>query len=402
MIRIGISGSFGGANLGDEAILASMVAALRSRLPELHITVFSLNPSDTLLRHDIDHAISTPGLSRTELLGEVFKFDLLLLGGGGILFDFWVKEHLREALLAEEAGVPVMVYAVGAGPLEDPVSQEQVVRCLEDARIVTVRDMTAARTLEKIGVTRDIDVAADAAMLFEPEPLPEDIWRIEGLEGVNRIIGMSVREPGPAAPNIDIEHYHIQLASAADYLVDRLGAKIAFVPMEPQMHDVQQSHAVIARMYCASEASVIRSDLTSGQVLSLVRGFSLAVGMRLHFLIFAALQGVPFVALPYASKVTGFIEQLEMQPPPGEGLTIGRLLAYIDQMWDRQDDLRRQMSDRVPHLQELADDTARRAAELAIESAAQREGMPDATRTRPAEAEPAERDRETAVARTRR
>lgn len=401
MIRIGISGSYGGANLGDEAILASIVSALRGLLPALHVTVFSLNPADTLLRHDIDHAIRTPGLSRNELLEEVSQFDLLILGGGGILFDFWVREHLREALLAQEAGVPVMVYAVGAGPLEDPANQEAVRRCLEDARIVTVRDMTAARILEKIGATREIEVTADAAMLFEPEELSDEIWRVEGLEGEDRIIGMSVREPGPAAPNIDIEHYHVQLASAADYLVDRLGAKIVFVPMEPKLHDVQQSHAVIARMYRATEAVVIRSSLTSGQVLSLMGRLQFAVGMRLHFLIFASLQGVPFVPLPYASKVSGFIEQLEMRQPPVEGLTIGRLLAYIDQMWDRQDDLRRHMAERVPELQEKARETARRAAALALESAAGRREASDATRTRPAEADKTERDREAAAAHSR-
>lgn len=372
MIRIGISGSFGGANLGDEAILASMVAALRARLPELHITVFSMDPADTLLRHDVDHAVRTLGLSRTELLDEVSTFDLLLLGGGGILFDVWVKEHLREALLAEEAGVPVMVYAVGAGPLREPANIEAVERCLEDAHIVTVRDTRAQRTLEKIGIRREIEVTADPAMLLDPEPLPDDVWRVHGLEDEATLIGASVREPGPAAPDIDIEHYHLQLASAADYMVDRFGAKIVFVPMEPELHDTQQSHAVIARMYRATDAIVLRPALTSGQMLSLMGRFSFAVGMRLHFLIFAALQRVPFVALPYASKVNGLIEQLGMREPPGEGLTIGRLLAYIDQMWDRQDDLRRQMAEGVPPLQERARDTADRAAALARESAAMR------------------------------
>ncbi len=48
--HIGISGSYGGLNLGDEAILQSITSELRSRLP-VEITVFSPNAEDTLRRH---------------------------------------------------------------------------------------------------------------------------------------------------------------------------------------------------------------------------------------------------------------------------------------------------------------------------------------------------------------
>ncbi len=55
--------------------------------------------------------------------------------------------------------------------------------------------------------------------------------------------------------------------------------------------------------------------------------FEFAVGMRLHFLIFAALRGAPFAALPYASKVTGLLEDLEMETPPLGSIGIGQLIA---------------------------------------------------------------------------
>ena len=41
--KVGISGSFGGLNLGDEAILQSMIAQLRRSLP-VEITVFTRDP----------------------------------------------------------------------------------------------------------------------------------------------------------------------------------------------------------------------------------------------------------------------------------------------------------------------------------------------------------------------
>jgi hypothetical protein len=56
VFRVGISGSYGGMNLGDEAILQSIVRELRNSLP-VEITVFSLNPKDSLSRHDVESVI---------------------------------------------------------------------------------------------------------------------------------------------------------------------------------------------------------------------------------------------------------------------------------------------------------------------------------------------------------
>jgi polysaccharide pyruvyl transferase WcaK-like protein len=39
-LKIGISGSYGGLNLGDEAILQSIITQLRRDLSEVEITVF--------------------------------------------------------------------------------------------------------------------------------------------------------------------------------------------------------------------------------------------------------------------------------------------------------------------------------------------------------------------------
>ena len=62
-------------------------------------------------------------LSRDEVLPEIQRLDLLILGGGGILFDGEAQIFLREVMLAQEHRVPVMVYAVSAGPLRDPAVQ---------------------------------------------------------------------------------------------------------------------------------------------------------------------------------------------------------------------------------------------------------------------------------------
>ena len=84
-------------------------------------------------------------------------------------------------------------------------------------------------------------------------------------------------------------------------MVERFDAQILFVPMEGgENKDPQHSHAVISKMANAQRANVLKGEYTSGEVLGLIKNMSFIVGMRLHFLIFAGIQKVPFVALPYA------------------------------------------------------------------------------------------------------
>ncbi len=360
MFKVGISGSYGGLNLGDEAILQAIVAQLRAGAP-CEITVFSRDAKDTATRHKVERVVPVRDLSRDEVLPEVADLDLFILGGGGILYDEAASVYLREVALAQEHHVPVLVYAVSAGPLHDAAARTLVRDTLSRADAVTVRERRARQLLEEAGV-REIEVTADPAFLLEPEPLPADALQREGLNENRRLIGLSVREPGSAAPDIDETHYHALLANAADYMVDRLEADLVFVPMEPRQKDTQHSHAVVSKMAYAHRATVLKGEYTSGQLLSLMSHFDFAVGMRLHFLIFAALNRVPFVALPYSGKVAGFLEDLEIAMPPLKHVNAGQLIAYIDRWWDLRRNLQARLEKTVPEIQARA----RRTNEIAM------------------------------------
>jgi polysaccharide pyruvyl transferase WcaK-like protein len=277
-----------------------------------------------------------------------------VLGGGGMLYDGEAEEYLREVFLAHEVGVPVLVYAVSAGPLSYRSTREIVREALNKAAVVTVRDRQARRLLEDAGVQPNIQLTADPALLLTPEPLSIDVLKREGLDAKRRLVGLSVREPGLAAPDIEVHHYHRLLANAADFMVDRLDADIVFVPLERQHMDIQHSHAVMAQMQCASRATILKGEYTARQLLSIIGRFEFSVGMRLHFLIFSALQNVPFVALPYAPKVTDLLRDLEITMPPLQDVNTGRLLATIDRSWDWRDTIRARTQRVLPSLQQRA------------------------------------------------
>src|SRR5256885_10620231 len=166
--KIGITGSYGGMNLGDEAILQSILEQLRREAPGCEITVFSRDAEDTKRRHKVERAVPVRKLSRAEVVPEVERLDLLLFGGGGILYDADARTYLREVLVAKEHGVPVMLYAVGAGPLGDPNVQKAVREALEGVAAITVRENSAQQLVVEAGVRRGKGGSAGRALCLTP------------------------------------------------------------------------------------------------------------------------------------------------------------------------------------------------------------------------------------------
>lgn len=356
--RVAISGSYGGFNLGDEAILETILRELQSSL-EVDVAVLSRNPKDTERRHKV-RAIPIRTLHKDEVVKELEKLDLFILGGGGILFDGMADEFLRDVNWAKELGIPVMIYAAGVGPLNTPETKQLVQQTLNDVDIITVREGEAKKILNDLGVTHEIEVTADPALLLKPQTFTKEMLKKEGIDPGTRLVGFSVREPGPAAPDLNIDHYHAILANAADFMVERFDARILFVPMEAGVNrDPQHSHAVISKMANVQRATVLKGEYTSTQIMGLVGHMEFVVGMRLHMLIFAAVQKVPFVPLPYASKVSGLLADLDLPMPSLAQLNVGKLCAFLDRSWDNRKTLAKKLEENVPALQEKAKKTNR-------------------------------------------
>jgi polysaccharide pyruvyl transferase WcaK-like protein len=144
------------------------------------------------------------------------------------------RSTFGRVFLAHELGIPVILYAISAGPLALQASRRAVAEALNTTAspVITVRDRLGYRLLEDVGVTQPIHLTADPPLLLEPEEPPVDALVAEGVQLDRHLVGFSVREPGPAAPDIDPEDYYGLLANSADFMVDRYGADVVFVPME--------------------------------------------------------------------------------------------------------------------------------------------------------------------------
>jgi hypothetical protein len=79
--------------------------------------------------------------------------------------------------------------------------------------------------------------------------------------------------------------------------------------------------------------------------------------------------------LPYASKVTGFLDALEMPMPPLQQVNAGRLIAHIDRSWDLRKDLQARIDRALPALQARARQTNKTAVRLLLDRTPTEEGM---------------------------
>lgn len=352
-----ISGYYGFDNLGDEAVLYSMLQALDRELPGLEVTVLSHNPAATAGDYGV-RAVNRwhPG----EVARALRQSQLLISGGGSLLQDVTGLKSLLYYLgvirLARLLGRPVFYYAQGIGPLYTPLGRRLVAMTTRGAQVVTVRDEESRRDLLALGLKKPVQVTADPVLGIHPGAIELAVgaqilqrYTSASVTPGSRVVGVSVRQiPGPAG-------WETELARALDILVKE-GLGVVFVPMQNPA-DVEVSRRVARAM--EKPGVVVDEKLTVPAMLSLVGNLDILVGMRLHALIFAAVCSVPPVGIVYDPKVERFLGRIHVTPAgsPGE-LRAGALAAQVKEFLAHRQEVRERMGTRVEELRQAARRTA--------------------------------------------
>ena len=324
--RIVLAGYYGFGNAGDEAILASLLAGLRSRDPGIRATVLSGNPAVTVATHGVS-AVAWPDLER--LSNAIQDSDVVVVGGGGLFHDYWgvdpdtvltdrgwgIPSYAAPVLLAALHGTPALIVGVGVGPLTTMAGKELTRQICDLAEGVTVRDVASADLLTAIGVAPSrVEVTADPAFTFTPTASDRERAAPLVPEGDGPLVALALRawDIGAHAPRWEGE-----VAAAADLLIRTVGARILFVPFQDlpsaKENDVAVAERVAGRMIAGHRAHVVRSPLGAGETAALLARCDAVVGMRLHALIFALGAGVPAVALSYDPKVDATMSSLGLE-----------------------------------------------------------------------------------------
>lgn len=305
-MHIVLSGYYGFDNVGDDAILLSIIQALKKWESDIEITVLSNNPTAT----EQTYGVKAVNRWKMKEIHQLLKTaDGLISGGGSLMQDQTgmktIPYYAGVIQIAKWLKKPVFVYAQGMGPINHSLSKLIVRKTFNKVEQITVRDKASQTLLTEIGVRKETKIVPDPVMGlnggdFHCEWLDQESLTAESY------ISVSVRDwPSTIA-------YKEKIAHSLDQLV-RQGEQIVFLPMHGE-HDLKTSQEVAALM---QEKSLIApSDLSIEEKIAVIGQSQLLIGMRLHSLIFSAIYATPFIAISYDPKIDAFADIVD-QPVIG-------------------------------------------------------------------------------------
>ncbi|MGE5380541.1 MAG: polysaccharide pyruvyl transferase CsaB [Methylocystaceae bacterium] len=310
MSRVMLCGYYGFDNLGDTALLYSIITAIRQHLPATQLVVMSNRPQQTASQYQVETVNRWHIPSVWQALG---RCDALVMGGGSLLQDITGLKSLLYYLgiieMAHLKGVPVFFYAQGIGPIKTLSGRLLTRQVVNRVAAITVRDEDSITELAALGVKRPpIKPCSDPVLglTISPDQInsQRQLLKSRGVDIDRPLIGISVRHWS------NWDNIKKEVAHTAD-LLSQVGYSICFIPMQPP-GDEEASQEVAALM--VNPAPVLDKVNEVADIAGIIANCDLIIGIRLHALILAATAGVPLVGISYDPKIDAFLQQIRQTP----------------------------------------------------------------------------------------
>jgi polysaccharide pyruvyl transferase CsaB len=372
--RILIAGYIGFGNAGDEAIARVVTGELREKIPGAEMTIVSGNPSHTAGAYGVRAIGWRDPLAIAEAVRHT---DLTILGGGGLFQDYWgfdpaailtreqwgLSFYVAPALLSAVYAKPLMLYAVGVGPLLSEHGRKYTKVAGDIAARITVRDLVSKDLMESLGVSADkITVTADPAFNLKPAAEAADLAEVGEWKSSGPAIAVCLRTWNFGADSTFCDR---EVARALDDVLASEGGRILFVPFQED-DDLYVARRVWQQMRHRQDAALLTKPCSPEMLAGIVANADLVLGMRLHSVIFSLAAQVPFVALEYDPKVGGLAELTGFQEftLPFGGIEADVLAGRMRQALGERERFRERAGGAVCELRSRARENAVIAAEL--------------------------------------
>jgi len=350
-MKIFIVGNYGLKNLGDELILASIIYNLRKKFKNSLITVLSFDPQETTLQHKVNSILNKNDFKNLiNICKEIYKSDIVLCGGGGILM---VIKSIRPVLyyflpiyIAKVFLKPIFFYGVGAGPINTKLGRFIVKITCNLANAISVRDEKSKNLLQSIGVKKPINVTLDPAIFFRESsdiPPPKNIKSQKPIIGISIVPWGDKRYPYTRIGNniFEFNRYKRNIAHLVSYIVDKIDAEIILIPMK-YPSDTIVIDEIIDLLPESIKIKTKRPEKHElSELFNVFRDIDLFIGCRLHSIILSTIMNIPTIAIAYHEKVKSYMELLKEEERVIEidNFNMERIYKVFEETWNNRESI---------------------------------------------------------------
>jgi len=320
-----LSGYYGFMNIGDDALLYSIINNLKHIEEDIKILILSRNPVETTKIIGVD---SISRFNLFSIISTMKRSDLFIYGGGTLIQESTSTRSLLYYLgtmyLAKLLGLKTMLYANGVKLLKKKFNIIVTRYVMNKIDLITLREKISLEQLNKLKINKPkILLTADPAVTTYPcsNSRVKEIFNKEKMPIEQKYMGISLREwKGYEKTFSPI------IAKFADYIFEKYNIVSVFIPMQRKYIDDSKLSKTIANLM-SSKSYTLSSYYTAEETMGVIKNMELIIGMRLHTLIFSTCCTVPSIALEYEPKVSSFMKYIEL-----EKLIAGNVdnISYID------------------------------------------------------------------------
>lgn len=315
-------------------------------------------------------------LINEERLQEYYNADLIInIGGDGLTDICSTMYFINNLLFGILLDKPIILYGEAVstklfkGSFRKKMNAVITRFTLNRANLITLREEPSNMSLRELGINKPpIYTTADSAFLLKPasREIISKILIEEKIGTNNPIVGMSVSKfatkfsSTSRSPEEIYSNYVTVLAKVSDYLIDKLGATVVFIPhnIEPIVDDRITANEMYNEIKHKQNVILINNEYTPEELKGVIGVCDLFIGTRLHALIASTSMCVPTITIAYGGhKIRGIIGEMlgqeEYVMDIGE-LDYDTLISKINDAWNNRDKIKKDLESKIEIVKERA------------------------------------------------
>lgn len=308
-MKILIAGYYGFGNLGDELILSVLIKTLKNQYPQSTLTVLSSNVDKSKQEHKI---LASNRWNIFTVISELYKTDLFVLGGGGLIQDRTsgrsLVYYLGLIFWARFFGKKTILYALGVDPISRPWLRWIFKKLVQSPPLfISVRDRESQYAMSELGISESVvRLIADPVFSFE----------VPAVDLSPQVLFI---------PRYPVEKRGTSLYDAIkNYFASHNKLPLRIILFQPQLEA-----AIMPKSFLKD--TIFRANYL--EQVKVIGESSVVISARFHGLVLAARYGIPFMGLGAERKVFNLCKKLGMPHLPWDATNndvkreLGKLLA---------------------------------------------------------------------------